>query len=350
MAIILRVYKRRNLSTTVNTASAPAHRRLLSELITRNILVPWDSDTHYTGGCPLQGLTDAGKESLIGISLANIPNHHSPKMVKLLRVLDNRLQIFPRHETSLRRVFVGGNTEQHLDVLVLRIILGPLVPRVEVESVLSFGALLEGIQATGVVVELHKHGVHGDGTRSVQEVLVSGIGVRALWRSRKEVLLVLFGVHQLAEALRKGVHVAVGGFKVQVKPVNGDTAERTVDLGRRLVGPTVVASALAVRALKAGTSLATSLGTSLGSSLRASLRVTLALAITLATLAISLVLTVALSLSVGAPLGVTLALRGTLGLRVLVVRRLLQLAVTLALRRSLASSRVGPSLCGSLRS
>lgn len=339
MAIILRVYKRHNLSITVNSASTPARQRQLSGLITRDILVPWNSSTHYTGGCPLQGLTDTGKESLIGISLANIPHHHSSKTVKLLRILDNGLEVVHRHEPVGRRVFAGRNTEQDLDVLVLRSILGPLVPCLEVERVLGVRALLKRCQATRVVVELHKHGVHGDGARSVQEVFVGGIGVWALRRRGKEVLLVLFVVHQLAKALRKSIHVAVGGFKVQVKPVNGHTAKRTVNLGRRLVGPTVVARALTIRALQASISL----GTSLGVSQRASLRVTLALTITLA-------LAGALLLSVGVPLGVTLSLCGTLSLRVLVVGGILELAIALSLRRSLTSSSVGRSFRGSLRS
>lgn len=135
--------------------------------------------------------------------------------------------------TGSRRA--GWNAQKHLDVLVRRSLASPLVPCVEVEVVLLAGAGVVRLHAAVVVVELDENGVEADG---IEEGLVCGVGVRALWRGCKVALLAVGSVvDEAAELSNEGHHVLDGGLEVKVKAVDGRRIERSQRAAAGVVRP-----------------------------------------------------------------------------------------------------------------
>lgn len=112
--------------------------------------------------------------------------------------------------------------------------MSPVVPLLEV--VLVGGALgAISVDTAVVVVELDPDGVNID--RTVEDVLVSLVGVRTLGcSSQEEVLATLVGLNQGPELVGESSHVLDIGLEVEVESVQGRVTEGTKSIGAFLLG------------------------------------------------------------------------------------------------------------------
>lgn len=151
-----------------------------------------DKAAHDAGNSSLavaaaQVRSDTRNETIVGISLASIPDHDTTKARESSGVLENRLEGRGREVSGSGGTSVTGNTDEDLDVWVGGGVFGPGVPSLEVVVVLGAGSGDVIVDSAVVVVELDPDGVEADGT--VEHLVIGSIGVDTLWSGGQEVFL-----------------------------------------------------------------------------------------------------------------------------------------------------------------
>lgn len=140
-------------------------------------------------------------------------------------MLNDWSQLIHRQVSRSSSPGVSRHADENFDVLVLRSVLCPIVPGIEVEVVRV------GVDAAVVVVELHPNSVKGNST--IEHFLVRRVRERALRSRSQEVLLAGIAVHERAKGVRKRNHVGNSGLKVEVETINNGVTERTEGISVR---------------------------------------------------------------------------------------------------------------------
>ena len=105
--------------------------------------------------------------------MRGIPEHHTPHTLKLLTRLDNLPQLLATHISPIRSCrFTRRRPDQHLDMLILRPGLGPLVPALKVEPPAAAAAMKRIQAAMRVIVELHENRIKMHLVQQFTDILI----------------------------------------------------------------------------------------------------------------------------------------------------------------------------------
>lgn len=165
-----------------------------------------------------QSFSGSLEKAIVSIRLGDIPHHDTPEAGKRFAVFNDGFQRLDWDVSGAGCFGVGRNTDYNLGVLVLGVILGPVVPGLEVEGRLGILALDERLNSTEVVVKLNEDSI--DRHRTVENVLVCCVRVGALRRSGQKVLFRAVGIRQFAKPVRERRHVFNVGLKIEIKSIH----------------------------------------------------------------------------------------------------------------------------------